>query len=112
MVSCRSTVIIIIQCTCISHDQMQDIFEEIPFDNRNGGVWDQGFDISYSMEAFATEPLSVFVVPHSHNDPGKLPPPPPPSLSLPVSLPPSLSVCVCVDCAACLPPQPRLDKDL
>lgn len=49
---------------------MLDIVEEIPFDNPNGGVWKQGFEISYSLEDYGDETLNVFVVPHSHNDPG------------------------------------------
>ena len=51
---------------------MLEVFDEIPFHNPKGGVWKQGYDITYSMEDFQTEPLTVFVVPHSHNDPGKI----------------------------------------
>lgn len=51
---------------------MLNVYDILPFDNPDGGAWKQGFEIHYQDNEWDKQPLELFLVPHSHNDPGEI----------------------------------------
>ncbi|VDO08175.1 unnamed protein product [Rodentolepis nana] len=50
--------------------EMDSLYDRIPFENKDGGVWKQGFEIPYDPLDQDIQELEVIILPHSHQDTG------------------------------------------
>ncbi|CAM4802040.1 unnamed protein product [Rotaria magnacalcarata] len=49
----------------------QQLYDSLPFDNPDGGIWTQGYDIQYNASQWTSnKKLKIILMPHSHADPG------------------------------------------
>jgi alpha-mannosidase II len=52
--------------------KIRQLYDTLPFDDPNGGIWSQGFDIQYNASQWtSTNKLKIILMPHSHCDPGE-----------------------------------------